>query len=395
MKSVRYFTLNFSGFTTAVSEKQGYLRLIAGEHVFYTDKRYFNDPALFDRLKINQLLHLGARRLDNGSYWIHWLSDGETLLEPSQRVKRWARPLLFISLLTLIVTLIPLLVSASEWGRFGCGIIAILAFIALLTGLYERLFHPALKRHPAMRDLLAKMAMARRRDVSFCQPLPATTQALRQSAMPFTQALPERYATQADILTDTHFKKWYAGNPTREYHGLGIQCGSLPLAFWWQAGCANFALHPVFYRRQPPFLATGDRILAVYERDSRAIHALYNASDGAAYIKNHPLYPGRRQLSLLYYLFYGLALVMYLLFLGVELVSALQSGRRVWWQVQDSLDMLSLLLLCFGGVLAVLELIGPTAWLLSHRVADWLKLRSAMRRYLRGAAPPTTLEEVM
>ena len=50
MKSVRYFTLNFSGFTTAVSEKQGYLRLIAGEHVFYTDKRYFNDPALFDHL---------------------------------------------------------------------------------------------------------------------------------------------------------------------------------------------------------------------------------------------------------------------------------------------------------------------------------------------------------
>lgn len=68
MKSVRYFTLNFSGFTTAVSEKQGYLRLIAGEHVFYTDKRYFNDPSLFDRLKINQPLHPGARRLDNGNY---------------------------------------------------------------------------------------------------------------------------------------------------------------------------------------------------------------------------------------------------------------------------------------------------------------------------------------
>jgi hypothetical protein len=196
VKSVRYFTLNFSGFTTAACEKQGYLRLIAGEHVFYTDKRYFNDPALFDRLTINQPLHLGVRRLDNGCYWIHWLSDGETLLEPSQRVKRWARPLLIISLLTLIVALIPLVMSTSEWGRFGCGIIAILAFIALLTGLYERLFHPALKRHPAMRDLLAKMALARRRDFSFCQPLPATAQALRQSAMPFTQALPERYAVR-------------------------------------------------------------------------------------------------------------------------------------------------------------------------------------------------------
>lgn len=57
MKSVRYFTLNFSGFTTAASEKQGYLRLIAGDHVFYTDKRYFNDPLLFDRLKTHQPLH--------------------------------------------------------------------------------------------------------------------------------------------------------------------------------------------------------------------------------------------------------------------------------------------------------------------------------------------------
>ncbi len=174
MKSVRYFTLNYTGFTTAACEKQGYLRLIAGEHVFYTDKRYFNDPALFDHLTINQPLHLGVRRLDNGCYWIHWLSDGETLLEPSQRVTRWARPLLIISLLTLIVALIPLVMSTSEWGRFGCGIIAILAFIGLLTGLYERLFHPALKRHPAMRDLLTKMAQARRRDFSFCQRLPAT-----------------------------------------------------------------------------------------------------------------------------------------------------------------------------------------------------------------------------
>ncbi|MCD5878928.1 hypothetical protein LB411_18925, partial [Klebsiella pneumoniae] len=56
MKSVRYFTLNFSGFTTAACEKQGYLRLIAGDHVFYTDKRYFNDPSLFDHLTINQPL---------------------------------------------------------------------------------------------------------------------------------------------------------------------------------------------------------------------------------------------------------------------------------------------------------------------------------------------------
>ncbi|HBW0857921.1 hypothetical protein QLG20_24325 [Klebsiella variicola] len=395
MKSVRYFTLNYTGFTTAACEKQGYLRLIAGEHVFYTDKRYFKDPALFDRLTINQSLHLGVRRLDNGCYWIHWLSDGETLLEPSQRVTRWARPLLIISLLTLIVALIPLVMSTSEWGRFGCGIIAILAFIGLLTGLYERLFHPALKRHPAMRDLLAKMAMARRRDFSFCQPLPATAKALRQTAMPFTQALPERYAVRTGKISNIVFKKWFAGNPTREYHGVGIQCDTAPLAFWWQAGCANFGLHPFFYRRQPPFLAIGDRIVAVYQRKDNDIHALYNVSDGGAFLKNHPCYPGDRQMSLVYNLFYGMVLVMYLLILGMSLNNPYKPDRGFWWLIQDSLDMLSLLLLSFGGILAVLELIGPTAWLLSHRVADWLKMRSAMRRYLQGVARHTALEEIM
>ncbi|MBN0196598.1 hypothetical protein JTL48_34835, partial [Pseudomonas aeruginosa] len=113
-----------TGFTTAASEEQSYLRLIAGEHAFYTDKRHFKDPSLFDRLRLGQPLHIGTCRLKDGSYWIHWLSDGETLLEPSQRVKRWARPLLIISLLTLIVALIPLVMSTSEWGRFGFGIIA-------------------------------------------------------------------------------------------------------------------------------------------------------------------------------------------------------------------------------------------------------------------------------
>ncbi|SBK39007.1 lipoprotein [Klebsiella pneumoniae] len=46
MKQTHYFTVNFTGFTTAASEEQSYLRLIAGEHAFYTDKRHFKDPSL-------------------------------------------------------------------------------------------------------------------------------------------------------------------------------------------------------------------------------------------------------------------------------------------------------------------------------------------------------------
>ncbi len=100
-------------------------------------------------------------------------------------------------------------------------------------------------------------------------------------------------------------------------------------------------------------------------------------------------------MSLVYNLFYGMVLVMYLLILGMSLNNPYKPAGGFGWLIQDSLDMLSLLLLSFGGILAVLELIGPTAWLLSHRVADWMKMRSAMRHYLQGAARHTALEEIM
>ncbi|UNB80250.1 hypothetical protein MJK72_03310 [Klebsiella pneumoniae] len=60
VKQTHYFTVNFTGFTTAASEEQSYLRLIAGEHAFYTDKRHFKDPSLFDRLRLGQPLHIGT-----------------------------------------------------------------------------------------------------------------------------------------------------------------------------------------------------------------------------------------------------------------------------------------------------------------------------------------------
>lgn len=74
-----------------------------------------------------------------------------------------------------------------------------------------------------------------------------------------------------------------------------------------------------FYRRQPPFLAIGDRIVVVYQRKDNDVRALYNVSDGGAFLKNHPCYPGDRQMSLVYNLFYGMVLVIYLLILGMSL----------------------------------------------------------------------------
>ena len=84
MKQTHYFTVNFTGFTTAASEEQSYLRLIAGEHAFIPINAILKTLA-FDRLRLGQPLHIGTCRLKDGSYWIHWLSDGHILLEPSRQ----------------------------------------------------------------------------------------------------------------------------------------------------------------------------------------------------------------------------------------------------------------------------------------------------------------------
>ena len=235
----------------------------------------------FDRLTINQPLHLGVRRPDNGSYWIHWLSDGETLLEPSQRVKRWARPLLSISLLTLIVALIPLAMSTSEWGRFGFGIIAILAFIALLTGLCELLFHRALKCTPPCAICWRRW----RRPAAATFPLPAATD---YGANPppvgeaFTQALPERYAVRTGKISNIILRSGSRGTQRGNTMALGYNATRRRWPSSGRTASPTSACIP-FYRRQPPFLAIGDRIVVVYQRKDNDVRALYNVSDGALF----------------------------------------------------------------------------------------------------------------
>lgn len=55
-------------------------------------------------------------------------------------------------------------------------------------------------------------------------------------------------------------------------------------------------------------------------------------------------------MSLVYNLFYGMVLVIYLLILGMSLNNPYKPAGGFGWLIQDSLDMLSLLLLSFGGI---------------------------------------------
>ncbi len=184
---------------------------------------------------------------------------------------------------------------------------------------------PGAKMHPAMRDLLAKMAQARRRDFSF-----ASRYRLRRKPPPvgeaFTQALPERYAVRTGKLAISFLRNGSrepnAGIPWR-WDTMRHGAAGLLLA----ERLRQLRPTSLFYRRQPPFLAIGDRIVVVYQRKDNDVQALYNVSDGGAFLKNHPCYPGDRQMSLVYNLFYGMVLVIYLLILGMSLNNPYKPAR--------------------------------------------------------------------
>jgi hypothetical protein len=397
VKNTRYFTLNFTGFSTAASEKQSYLRLIAGDYIFYTDTRYFQDPALFKQLKINQPLHIGAHRLPDGSFWIHWLSDGNVLLEP-------ARPPLKGKLLAFFIGALAFIASASPayfyftavWAVIAFGVIAAIALGVALVALCGLVHRVAQTVHPDMRALWVKIEQARRGDVSFCQ---TVASAVRHSAPSFPDhtPLPERFSVEEGIANNLYFKKWStgAGKTHRDYHGIAFQCGGVPLAFFWQFSGTRWGLHPIFYRCHPPFLASGDRITAVYRQDNGDVQVLCNHSDGCAYLKNHPLYPGEQQMSLIYKIFYSFALLASLFILGLELSDMLASGWDSWKFAADALDMLALLLLCVGGILIFLELCCLAIRQLSSRVGDWVMLQRITKRDIACAKANAVLQELM
>lgn len=396
MKNIVYFTLNFTGFTTAASEKQSYLRLVAGDYVFYTDTRYFQDPALFKQLHINQPLHIGARRLSDGSFWIHWLSDGHVLLEPARPPLKGKLLMFFIGTLVLAAAAYPMYFSTTTWVVIVFGIIATLALVPALMGIGGLLHRFAQKIHPGMRGLMARMSLARHGNFSFCQPVPPVVRGNMPSSAG-NNPVPPRFIVEEGEIKNLYFKKWSTGSgkTRRDYHGVILQCKGAPLSFSWQMNGTWWGFHPIFYRRHPPFLAKGDRIAVVYRRDNSDIQALYNGNDGDAYLKAHPLYPGEQQMSLVYKVFYSIALVAFLFILGLQLNNMLASGWDSWKFAADALDMLALLLVCVGSIIICLELCCLAIRQLSSRAGDWLILQRITRRYIARTGANITLQELM
>ncbi|MBA7843686.1 hypothetical protein HV213_26070 [Klebsiella sp. RHBSTW-00484] len=394
MKNTHYFTINFTGFTTAACEEQNYLRLIEGERVFYTDKRYFKDPSLFECLKINQPLHIGTCRLRDGSFWIHWLSDGNVLLEPHQQPLKggW-----FFGVLALIAAGLVAFSSAYWILIFTMLVVtSMLVSTRSLSCIFQNL-------SPKMYDLIAKMNLARRGDVSFCQVLNSTPPIPPDNIPPLAndKTLQEYLLLEDGVISNSYYKIW--GNKLNgKYYSLreGVIFQFItpmlcfPAQFTWLVNSFTYNLHPIVYRRHPPFLADGDKIITARQHGYNDIQALYNVSSGSIYLKNSLLHPGRQQMSLIYKIAYGLVLIVTLFTLNIRL-RVPQSDLEGLQYISEIFNVVFPILIPINIILIVMELGYLATRLLSRRIAHKIKLQQAIIRYARHAGASITPQELM
>lgn len=388
MKQTHYFTLNFTGFTTAASEEQSYLRLIAGEHAFYTDKRHFKDPSLFDRLRLGQPLHIGTRRLQDGSYWIHWLSDGSALLEPS------LQPLKGASLLGVLMLFVAI-------GMIANGLFFGLFMLALLVMLFLWI-HPAgfawiaHKFSPTQAGLIAKMNQARQGDFSFFQILNSAHSIGERNVFSIDENLspPEYIALEEGVIMNSYFRTWKYHRSSKYVTAEGV-CFQLatsalyfPAKLTWLTNL--FATHPNIYRHHPPFLADGDWVITARRHGHNDLQALYNVSDGSTYLKSSQFSLGNPQMAFIYKCAYGFVLLVVLFTLSIHLHDLLSAP--VNWKFITSLAIMAMPI---NLLLIIIELIGLVSRRLSRRVKGRIKVHQIILAYARRNGSRITPRELI
>lgn len=386
--NTHYFKLHFTGFTTGESKGLHYLRLVTGKHVFYTDKRYFDDRSLFQRLKINTTLYIGAHRLKDGTYWIHWMTDGEVMLEPKRSKNPFRSPFLksFFSAAVCAISGYLTQQAVPVWLML---IFAMVAVFSLGIAGYQlaKLCHCiALKRHKGMRDLIEKMELARQCNYVLFQ-LAGETLTDRQHhlfSLSPTVMLPARYAIIKESVARPEFAKWTTGTGKyrRDYHGFQFQCAGETLSLSWLVNDFNLSIHPIFKHQCQPFLAEDDSILAIYHKDSRQVDILHNAADGRIYLKRNAFYITDRAMASVYIFFHlimaGIILISTPLFYFNE-VGAFANWD--WWKYGDfMLDMVVITFLCSNLFLGLMELVNFVARYFSSRINDWVEIQKITKK---------------
>lgn len=397
--NTRYFKIHYTGFTSGESKGLHYLRLITRDHIFYTDKRYFQDRSLFQRLKIGNSIYVGTHQLKNGSYWIHWITDGEVMLEPKHPESSWV----MLALSTIICALTGYtsiaITSLPHWCWGVSFMIAICSLSMTFLNLGKLIRSDTVRRHPGMRELLVKMNSAKKSDYAFCQPTQEVqlTQQQKFISLP-DETLPARFATINGKIIYAEFKEWSKGSGKyrRDYEGVFFHCNKTALLLSWRKAGEKYFIAPILRDNLPPFLSEGDEVSVIYDKNDQSVLALYHSTCNTIFMKNNEYYVSDRSLILLYKLFIGIPLMPLLTtpFLYLHQIDSLANWD--WWKFGNGL-----LAMFIGGLIVVCMFLALTEFvtfifrLFSSRIDDWIKVRDAVNQFKSSCGKELWIEVIL
>lgn len=385
MEKVHFFTLRFRGFTVGNGQKGEYLRLTTRDKSFYTNTAWFKDAALFDQLTPGELIHIGTHQLADGSYWIHWVTNGNVVLEPAG-----SRPALLLPALRIFGGIPAFFVITCSLFYSGNMILMMVLFLTvtlmLLSYGLTDIHAICLRVSSRVRELMAKLELAKQGDTHFCEDagealvnpnIPADIPAAFINPGPHLEVV-------KNSVTSVNYKQWDSHITDNSGAWIRYVCQKKILVMHWRTGDPVLRrevikIMPFFYKAHIPFVAAGDHLLTIYNRDSGAVQGAYNYHDGSAYHFNGNWYRSDRIMASFYkIMFFVFAPILTLsfitLFMGFSIANGTFSTMN-WGFVQP---VVSVMFLTVGAIVGLSDLAMQLTRLLSTRVQASIRVGNAL-----------------
>ncbi|MGL5386715.1 MAG: hypothetical protein ACRDCA_12830 [Serratia sp. (in: enterobacteria)] len=374
-------------------------RILAGDKVFYTYSDQFADASVLDKLVSGDRVYIGAHRLADGSYWLHWLvSEQKGILQPQAADER--HPSVLVLQMVGFVVLSALALSGFFWFS-SLWMAVILALLLCFGGwgcfsVFCQLTTNATRR---TRQSLQGFERVMHGDVTLCQtsgtPPPDSFDDERMPDEPHLACIPSiatRVSARREIIG--------SGEYQREVVDYQFSCRAGRLTFRTAVNPMQENLNPLLLREHPFFLAANDPLTLLIARPSNAVIGIENRRDGSTYLNR----PSGLAISLqrLGWLYKTLA-VCYLSFMLLLACFTLndwwhQGGMPDKWDWLDaaetltSLGVLGMMLCC--GLMLLLEVAGWLARRDSLDAAGFVLARQKLAQFKRRSGKSAYLQDV-
>lgn len=350
MKKVSFFTLQFQQYDRNPPEDVNLQRVLAGNKVFYTKADQFTNANLLNTLKVGDSVHIGAHRLNDGSYWMHWLHHKEKgALDP--KIRSLYKPRIFLQLFAslLIFALMFYLFFISEYIFEYPIIVVVLLIIGLAAGptlLFMSLNQLGTIANRRLHKLLKGLAEVERGDFSCCKDEDIEDSDLRVSPKFGLDSLQNHDLNQSEDLTVVTGVTKLARSETYSTGSMrnqqfftrySLSFGKTRYQLMPHRHMVIDDLNPIFFSNHPIFIAEKDPIRLIIKPENGDVLGLYNEKDQSAYLKSAGTIMTNRGLFNMYK-------VLFCIWLLMSIFPVIFWGFNVWHNgiTPDKWDVLKL-----------------------------------------------------